>query len=882
MLKHDAQGFLLGEPLNLGRAFEVLAAIRADVRAIKNAVLDFKTPILPAGNVANIEKAANDPVLPALPVFPAPLSKSLEALKSRDLPSPQSPQKITVTPRLAAQKAHKIDALAPMDAPMLPELSLKLAPLPAAPDVNLTENLPKESSTANTPKHAPEHTPKQTSKTKPSETKSQAHKGRDENGRFVKKEDQPSEANGLKGFADRLLSLLKDSSQDAEQADPAIAAFNEIAQPLSRGLELFGGGEDKKQTKLLRRIANRFQDFFSENKAFNKAAQKSLKNIEDKPTESQEQGGFLASLLSFLPMFLTGFKAMFSKLPLFGGGKAWLSRLPVLGSILTAGSALWDIFNIDPNLDQRSKDKQTGKAIGKAGGMLAGAGAGAALGSFLGPLGTIAGGIIGAYLGENAGEIIGEQIGAWVNDLRQIDFAALIREPWDKITASFSSLPPRLEKYWDKAIAKISAFFDQIKAIFSRFWEALKSVPWLGDAISKSENVAKNLSATVKAQAARASRAVGQGFASAKAWVSEGVDDAKQVIFGNTESPKGLSKLGKRYRQKHSFDGISGGQNLQKYGTYTEAEAAKIRHLKQSRAKTGASGMGGMSVEIQDKITAHAQKHGLDPLMMQKIAAMESGGNANAISSTGAIGIYQFVGKTATGVGISDRFNADQNIEGGMILAKQNATFLQKRGLPVTTENLYMAHQLGAGAAAEMIRGAQTGKTLAQMSSSTREAISHNYGRGVKTAAQYIAANKKALDDRYRLVTHGTRRAMPENALPAPAATGNSTPPMMPSQASIAPNAAPKTGGHLPSFDLPNLNLKSWLTPPLPPQVSSLSAPSIKTSFHIPMPQSAPAVQAPMSHAPKAKPSPSMVQDVGQDVRDRSIAHIATGGIGGR
>jgi soluble lytic murein transglycosylase-like protein len=38
---------------------------------------------------------------------------------------------------------------------------------------------------------------------------------------------------------------------------------------------------------------------------------------------------------------------------------------------------------------------------------------------------------------------------------------------------------------------------------------------------------------------------------------------------------------------------------------------------------------------------------------MLKIAAIESGGNPNAISATGAIGVFQFTGQTGTGVGIN-------------------------------------------------------------------------------------------------------------------------------------------------------------------------------------------------------------------------------------
>lgn len=66
----------------------------------------------------------------------------------------------------------------------------------------------------------------------------------------------------------------------------------------------------------------------------------------------------------------------------------------------------------------------------------------------------------------------------------------------------------------------------------------------------------------------------------------------------------------------------------------------------------------------------------------------------------GALGLYQFTGQTASGVGIKYCFYIDQNIEGGMKLTVQNmAKRCKKAGLPVTAENIYMMHQLGPSAA---------------------------------------------------------------------------------------------------------------------------------------------------------------------------------------
>ena len=225
-----------------------------------------------------------------------------------------------------------------------------------------------------------------------------------------------------------------------------------------------------------------------------------------------------------------------------------------------------------------------------------------------------------------------------------------------------------------------------------------------------------------------------------------------------------------------------------------------------------------MSQEIQDKISAQAKKYGLDPVMMQKIAAMESGGNPNAISKTGALGLYQFTGQTASGVGIKNRFDVDQNIEGGMKLTAQNMAMLKKAGLPVTAENIYMMHQLGPSVAKEIIRGSEGGKSKADLSSNTQRSMNLNYGANSRTASEYIDTNRVALDKRYA-ATVGTVQT---------------------------------AHAHVP--ESPRIP-----TPQLPADEPSIVEPLASTGSRS------------QNIVASAQP------EVGQDVKDRRIAHIVTG-----
>ncbi|HEY8098479.1 MAG TPA: transglycosylase SLT domain-containing protein [Methylobacter sp.] len=139
----------------------------------------------------------------------------------------------------------------------------------------------------------------------------------------------------------------------------------------------------------------------------------------------------------------------------------------------------------------------------------------------------------------------------------------------------------------------------------------------------------------------------------------------------------------------------------------------------------------------------------INPKYILNAVAMESGGNPNAISSSGAIGLTQIVGKTAQHLKIRDRFDPNHNIQGAIDLAKENIHYLHVHNLPINEENMYMMHQLGASTAPVVIKAARDGKDL---SDATRKSIGKNVGNGSKTARGYIDANMQHLNNQYKVV----------------------------------------------------------------------------------------------------------------------------------
>jgi soluble lytic murein transglycosylase-like protein len=70
--------------------------------------------------------------------------------------------------------------------------------------------------------------------------------------------------------------------------------------------------------------------------------------------------------------------------------------------------------------------------------------------------------------------------------------------------------------------------------------------------------------------------------------------------------------------------------------------------------------------EVQRDIQQLASAYGIDPLLVEAVVLQESGGNPNAQSSAGAVGLMQLMPNTAAALGVSDVFDPVQNLRGGI------------------------------------------------------------------------------------------------------------------------------------------------------------------------------------------------------------------------
>jgi hypothetical protein len=161
------------------------------------------------------------------------------------------------------------------------------------------------------------------------------------------------------------------------------------------------------------------------------------------------------------------------------------------------------------------------------------------------------------------------------------------------------------------------------------------------------------------------------------------------------------------------------------------------------------TGKGKPDVKFQNKYDTEyagtvkdaSAKNGVSEDYMKTMMHIESQGNARAVSSTGAKGLYQFVGGTARQYGISGKeFDPQANIEAAARLTADNKKQLEKRGIATSDSNLYMAHQLGVGRVGKggVVDLLDASKNDAPVSDALRKQMNVNGGKEGMSARDFL------------------------------------------------------------------------------------------------------------------------------------------------
>ena len=96
--------------------------------------------------------------------------------------------------------------------------------------------------------------------------------------------------------------------------------------------------------------------------------------------------------------------------------------------------------------------------------------------------------------------------------------------------------------------------------------------------------------------------------------------------------------------------------------------------------------------EYADIVNKYASEYGVDPDLIMAILQQESGGNVKALSNKGAHGLMQLMPGTARDLGVTDPYDPEQNIAGGIRYLAQ-----QLKAFNGDTEKALWAYNAGPG-----------------------------------------------------------------------------------------------------------------------------------------------------------------------------------------
>lgn len=830
MLAHDSAGFLIGDVVpDIRRMSDNLTSMRRDIAAIKRAVTAHAAPDANSNANRAARSRSDAPGDAPGPVEP----RSRRRTASADTGDATRNRRQRTAPNSETHPTRQTEnppAPSPVNSDPSPQINAESRRRAAnSAGANGAPAQPRSRRRRNMPPESPERAQ------------------RDARGRFTLNSDDGAQAEEerrqrrlFNGMGEKIADAVSASASGLEEADPMVKAFNEVAEPLTRGYQFFMGGD--RDERWYRKLFGELRLFRKDQTAFNRAEQRTLREIEDN-TELQPRGGsgsggggggVLHKIANFLGIGASGGVAGRVLGGLGGGigrllggvgrgalrlGGGLLRRIPLIGGLFAGASAIEDVYENenDGTLTRREKDMRNSSAIGGATGTIGGMMAGAAAGSLLGPVGTIVGGAVGAFLGDQGGQILGEKIGEWTNGLREYDLPGKVMEVWNHLTDSFQVGWEDIKKKWGDFVNKAVAGWDHVTGMFKSAYEGLKKLPIIGPAIQAAEDA-------VKKSAELAEKGIAKGIEEAKklpAKAQEKLNQGVEWAEKNTTIGKGLSKF---------------------------KDLALPKKIQERWA------------DAKQFLSDAAEKAGVDPGIVAKIAGFESGFNAEArpvrkrdgkvLSSAHGYGQFldstwvDMVRKHGEKYGIANagdlskadalKLRSNKDLQASLLaeFTKENIEKGRQYGAGNDDANVYALHNLGAGDGQKFLRA---------LKRNTQAKISDIL------SAQVISGNKSLYGD---------------GSITLADAYNNMA-------AAMARNETFAKDIRLPT------------AAPMPAQVASAAAPSLPP---LPKPQviaEAPPMVIPMAGGLGQKSlSVSLDKgDIGQDVSDRRIAHIVTGGL---
>ncbi|MGP8289043.1 glycoside hydrolase family 19 protein [Vreelandella zhanjiangensis] len=399
-LKHDSNGFLLGDRLSAEDITGRLDDIRDELRALRSDLSEsragsgVKPPpsgalegassiaptVSPQRSESGIKSEAHSSEVvikidrPAAPATPPDrrepgryVYKSVETEKSAE----------TQTSTLEERSRDSVQVL-PVQIPQSAEPEATLQAPKADVAARTDTATPQRERDTNGRFTAPGKTVSPERALRSDLSESRAGSGRDANGRFVPAENAAASADSddessllsrsIDGIGSKLSEAVQAVGSGTEEADPAVKAFNEVAQPLSRGFgKIMGDGSDRKQERWYRRFWMMMRGTRREGREEGKQQRRILKNIERKPVGGGG-GPMLWRGIMLLLAPITGMLSLLGGLPIALAGAVIAGLKGLLTALGMGGIARrMTIPGSGRSAPQRGGGGQAGRTAARAG-----------------------------------------------------------------------------------------------------------------------------------------------------------------------------------------------------------------------------------------------------------------------------------------------------------------------------------------------------------------------------------------------------------------------------------------------------------------------------------------------------------------------------------
>jgi hypothetical protein len=652
----------------------------------------------------------------------------------------------------------------------------------------------------------------------PNSTLGNQEQSRDSRGKF----DGAASRLAVPGRIGAMGSIASNAIERAPDVDPSIAAAKEVSAivtPIGRGFgKMFGsGGEEKRKLVWIKRLWSELRGLRRDETEFSKAELRKLTAIEKKPNSGKSGGGLLSRLTPKIP----GLGMLGNFLGKGGAGLLGLGkgllRRVPLLGALLAGGSALASIFGGDDPEKTSTENRKDRFTGGGSGIGALMGGGIGL-AFGGPLGAMVGGLIGDKLGEITG--------AW---LATFDW----KEVGDKITGT-----------WDAGVKKFSDGWDAIIGFFKDKFEIAKNIAnavknlavQAGDVVN--DVVKEKTGVDVKANVRGAATAV-------KNTVTTAADAVDQHVVTPVSAAAGAVASYGQERVKKMAAPI--GRAVTNVKDWMLGQTSKV-------FESGAGGAGTVSTGRGDNGGASYGTYQLSSKMgtLDKfLSSSKYGAQFEGMSP----GTKEFNAKWKDIAAADPSFGTAQHdfikntqYDPQMDMLRKVGIDLSDRGAGVRDSVWSTSVQFGGKSS--LIQSALKGKDVSTMRDADIVAAIQDY----KIANNETLFKKSSAD-----VRKGTlARASEEKTRLLGLANTN---PMMPMLATTT--AVPAVPNVSVTPNMPNI--PSVAKMPDIPEMASIASPTQLNTR--------PSNMSVTVVAPKS--------DVGQDVRDRGIAHVATGGMSG-